>query len=534
MKCRTIDSVAVHALAVVILCASATLCVDADESVKSGRHYLFPDGAPVPTPVVFNCSSLNDRQKRVRAGMKHAWDSYVRYAWKHDELKPITRTFVDWGNRSVLTQSIGLTAIESLDTLWLMCMRSEFYRVVAWLSADHTFNVDITLSLFETTIRVLGGLLSAYELSGEPVLLVKANYLGELLLHAFDEERPLPKVSLHVPTKIIWNPHWLNGKQSIAEVMTLQMEFRKLAHFTGKCDFAFAVQRISHLVVPKAVRVGGLITSYIDEDTGDIQRGYANSLGSRTDSYYEYLLKVWLLTRKSDTDLHSAYLQASNAIIDQLLIEITPRYAFFAEAHGNDQLLDDGIASSRHLIFSMDHLACFAVGMLALGAGAENPKADRHAEVAASVARVCRDFTKVSTTGLAPEIAKFYTSGSFGMYTSPDDRHNLLRPEILEAMFYMRRTTDDEEWADDAWELYESLEEHLMVDGGWTGTYNVYDNPVRNYTDRMESFFVAETLKYAYLAVADDHAVAPLFPLDEWVFNTEGHPLRVFDPNCPT
>ncbi len=108
-------------------------------------------------------SLARTRRVSVKAGMEHAWSGYKKYAWGKDEVKPLSNRGSDnWGG-------LGVTLVDSLDTLWLMDMHTEFKEAVEWvresLSFDHTGDV----SVFETTIRELGGLLSAYDLSGKCV-----------------------------------------------------------------------------------------------------------------------------------------------------------------------------------------------------------------------------------------------------------------------------------------------------------------------------------------------------------------------------
>ena len=109
----------------------------------------------------------NERQKAVVQAFKHAWKGYREYAWGHDELKPISRTWSEWFG-------VGLTLIDSLDTMLLMNLKEDFSQAREWVHNSLTFDKDVDVNLFETTIRVLGGLLSAYHLSHDDLFLNKA------------------------------------------------------------------------------------------------------------------------------------------------------------------------------------------------------------------------------------------------------------------------------------------------------------------------------------------------------------------------
>lgn len=132
------------------------------------------------------------REKRlesVREVFQHSWEGYRKHAWLSDELKPIT------GEASNPLGGWGATLIDSLDTLWIMGLEYDFAVAVATLKQiDFTRCKMDEISLFETSIRYLGGLLGAYDISGGkyPILLHKAIELGEMLYHAFDTENRMP------------------------------------------------------------------------------------------------------------------------------------------------------------------------------------------------------------------------------------------------------------------------------------------------------------------------------------------------------
>lgn len=109
----------------------------------------------------------SQRQKKVVEAFRHAWEGYKKYAWGHDELRPISRSHSEWFG-------IGLTIIDSLDTMLLMNLREEFQQAREWVANSLTFEKNVDVNLFETTIRVLGGLLSAYHLSRDDLFLRKA------------------------------------------------------------------------------------------------------------------------------------------------------------------------------------------------------------------------------------------------------------------------------------------------------------------------------------------------------------------------
>ena len=106
----------------------------------------------------------------------------------------------------------------------------------------------------------------------------------------------------------------------------------------------------------------------------------------------------------------------------------------------------------------------------------------------------------------------------------PADAHNLLRPETVETLFYLYRITNDNKYRDWGWAIFQNFEKFTKLKEGYTSINNVKSTGNPGYRNKMESFFLGETLKYFYLLFSDD---PKLLPLDEWVFNTEAHPLPI-------
>lgn len=148
----------------------------------------------LPAPLREEWTRLFDaRAEQVKESMRHFWRAYRQYAFGHDELRPLSKSHRDnWGH-------IGLTLVDSLDTLWLMGLRKEFDEAVAWVHAHLAFAGDATVSFFEFTIRVVGGLLSAFHLSGDARLLPAIREAGRVVLCAFDDQHVLPHVTAAAP-----------------------------------------------------------------------------------------------------------------------------------------------------------------------------------------------------------------------------------------------------------------------------------------------------------------------------------------------
>ena len=194
---------------------------------------------------------------RVRTEFLHAWNNYERYAWGHDALRPLSKIAHDWYGQSLL-----MTPVDALDTLILMRLDGEAERARSLIVSDLSFDRDIYVKNFEITIRLLGGLLSGYELTGDQRLLSLAEDLGNRLMPAFNSPTGLPYgyVNLHTGQirDAVTNP---------AETGTLLLEFGTLSKLTGKPVFYEKAKRALVETFKRRSPLG-LVGQSINVDTG--------------------------------------------------------------------------------------------------------------------------------------------------------------------------------------------------------------------------------------------------------------------------
>uniref|UniRef100_A0A8V0YXA1 alpha-1,2-Mannosidase n=1 Tax=Gallus gallus TaxID=9031 RepID=A0A8V0YXA1_CHICK len=438
--------------------------------------------------------------------MKYAWDNYKRYAWGLNELKPISKQ----GHSSNLFGNIqGATIVDALDTLFIMEMKEEFKEAKEWVEKNLDFNVNAEISVFEVNIRFVGGLLSAYYLSGEEIFRKKAVELGEKLLPAFNTPTGIPWALLNIKSGIGRNWPWASGGSSIlAEFGTLHLEFVHLSHLSGNPVFAEKVMNIRK-VLSRLDKPEGLYPNYLNPSSGQWGQHHV-SIGGLGDSFYEYLLKAWLMSDKTDEEGKKMYYDAVQAIETHLIRKSSGGLTYIAEWKG-------GLLEHK-----MGHLTCFAGGMFALGAdGAPSDKTGHHIELGAEIARTCHESYDRTSMKLGPEAFRF-DGGVEAIATRQNEKYYILRPEVIETYMYMWRLTHDPKYRQWAWEAVEALEKHCRVDGGYSGIRDVYSNH-ESHDDVQQSFFLSETLKYLYLLFSDDD----LLPFEHWVFNTEAHPFPI-------
>src|SRR5437016_5008988 len=225
---------------------------------------------------------------RVRTEFLHAWNNCERYAWGLYALRPLSKTGHDWYGQSLL-----MTPVDALDTLILMHLDAEAERARSLIISDLTFDRDIYVKNFEITIRLLGGLLSSYQLTGDKRLLSLAEDLGSRLLPIFNSPTGLPYVYVNLRTGRTRDP-----VTNPAETGTLLLEFGTLSKLTGKPVFYEKAKRALVETFKRRSPLG-LVGESINVDTGAWTNADSHISGG-IDSYYEYLWKCWLLFGDKD------------------------------------------------------------------------------------------------------------------------------------------------------------------------------------------------------------------------------------------
>src|SRR6185436_19018026 len=224
----------------------------------------------------------------VKAEFLHAWNGYKKYAWGHDDLKPLSKTYHDW-----YPQPLLMTPVDSLDTMIIMEMDEEVATTKQYILENLSFDKDIDVQNFEITIRLLGGLLTNYQLTGDKRFLDLAEDLGNRLLPVFESPTGLPYRYVNLKTgKVrgeVTNP---------AEAGTLLIEFGTLSKLTRRPVFFEKAKRALVEVYQRRSPIG-LVGTWINVETGAWTDKDSHVSGA-IDSYYEYLLKCAILFNDQD------------------------------------------------------------------------------------------------------------------------------------------------------------------------------------------------------------------------------------------
>jgi len=479
-----------------------------------GRFVEYKDG-DTPYNIDKGLISRSDelaRSRRVHVGnaMKHIWKGYKKYAFGKDELHPMSHTSTNnWGG-------MGTSLVDSLDTLWLMGMKDEFWEGRDWVRDNLNSDISKGVSVFETTIRSLGGLLAAYDLSEDKAFLEKADDLGSRLVKAYDSPAQLPYGNVNLHTGTAQNYGWTGGSFLLAEVGTQQIEYRYLSRATGKEDYEIKADRVFD-ILEKMMPDDGLMPLYINR----AGTGFSNkkiSFGAMGDSAYEYMIKIWVQGGKKEQKYRDMWDKSMQGMHDKLLQKsFSNGFTYIAD-------IENGRMDHK-----MDHLVCFMGGALALGAytdpnGLDSPRAQRDLKTAKALTYTCYQMYARTKTGISPEFVKFKDNAN-DMEVPASAPYYILRPEAVEAFYYLSVLTGDPIYREWGWEVFQSIERYCKLENGYGSLHNV-NMPDMKPEDKMESFFMAETLKYLYLLFDPDSEIDIL---NKHVFNTEAHPLKIFN-----
>jgi len=486
-----------------------------------------------PTP------SRENAKKYIKEMMQFAWEKYAANGLDHDARRPVTGDTDDrWGHHAI-------SLIDSLSTLYIMGLKDEFHRGVHHLRVNLPTLLENNRerqSVFETIIRSLGGLLGAHSLCVEDEPEVAAHLLNlaqgvaDRLMPAF-ENRLVPCPSIELATG---HTSGCGGSLVLAEVGSFGMEFRYLSHHTKDSKYKEAADRAMFALTNSSNR--GLISNNVDliihdSDSHDSKktnlrmqqrvsdaRDGKYSLSAMGDSYYEYLLKMYLLSCKSEED--TALLQKFRMSMKEA------QHMLIHDVQSND-----GFPQKMAMVSAADqkgqqqHLGCFAGGMFTLGHYALKDdvasktsseqqsvpavELESWKETGQKISTFCAESYARSPSGIGPEI--------FNEDFSPSDDRFLLRPETAESIYYMLHFTGDESWRDRSWRIAKALNKHARSKYGFSSLDGVSSHsPLK--LDDEESFFFAELLKYLYLA----HTTKAEFDPTVFILTTEAHPLKRF------
>jgi len=421
---------------------------------------------------------------KVRYETNRSWDAYKQYAWGMDVLLPISRSGMNWYD-----ESLNISPIDAFSTLVVTGLTDEADRVVNYVADSIHFNKDFQAKVFEVNIRILGGLVSMYQLSGDERILAKAIDFGDRLMPAFESPTGIPYYWVNLESGQV-----SGNRVNVAEAGTYLLEMGMLSYFTGNQEYYQAAKRSTRAIFDRRSGIG-LVGEVIDIETGEWINTNSH-ICAGTDSYYEYLYKGWLLF--GDPELKEMWDESIAAVLKYIPEEINGRTWY-----GRVDMHTGERTSSEVTLWD-----AFMPALLAVSG---------HLEEAASLQQTWDWLWRQN--GLEPMI---YDYAKDSILNPGYD----LNPEIIESAWYLWELTGEQQYMEMIKGYFADLLEHCATEVAFTASKNVVTGEKRDY---MTTYFLAETLKYLYLAFAEQG----MYNLETVVFSTEAHPYlkAALDPD---
>ena len=433
-------------------------------------------------PLTINAQQGNAKlAAEVKAEFLHAWNGYKQYAWGHDDLKPLSKSYHDW-----YPQPLLMTAVDSLDTMIIMGIDDEVASTKQYILENLSFDKDIEVQNFEITIRLLGGLLTSYQLTNDKRFLDLAEDLGNRLLPVFNSPTGMPYRYVNLKTGKVSKP-----ESNPAETGTLIIEFGTLSKLTGKPVFYEKAKRALVATYDRRSKIG-LVGEWINVETGSWTKTDSHISGA-IDSYYEYLLKCSLLF--GDRDCKRMWDESIVAINKYLADEV--KSEFGKELWYGHADMNTGARGAT----TYGALDAFFPAVLAMSGDLK--RAQRLQD---------SSYRMWNHEGIEPEEFDYRAR----KVVSPGYP---LRPEIVESTYYLYRYTKDRKYLLMGEQLWKDFVKHCRTEAGYAALKSVV---TKEKNDSMQSFLFAETFKYFYLLFSPPSALE----FDKVIFNTEAHPIR--------
>ncbi|KAI9750233.1 MAG: hypothetical protein M4579_006552 [Chaenotheca gracillima] len=474
-------------------------------------------------------TTSQQRADAVKEAFTHAWDGYSKYAFPNDQLLPVSNGFSNPRN------AWGASAVDAFSTALIMEIPDIVHQILDYIPTIDYTNTTTQVSLFETTIRYLGGMLSAYDLLKGPLahlandtskvdaLLSQSVKLADSLKFAFDTPSGIPANNLYFTNQST------DGSPSngLATIGTLVLEWTRLSDLTGDDEYATLSQKgESYLLKPEpstSEPFPGLVGTNVNISNGQ----FADATGGWNggdDSFYEYLIKMFIYDPTRFETYKDRWIAAADSTIASL--------ASHPSSRPDITFLSSFVGTS--LVNSSEHLTCFDGGNFLLG----GTVLDRQDYIDFGLALVdgCHKTYNQTATRIGPEAfswnssaipadqAAFYNQTGFYITTSDYD----LRPEVIESYYYAYRLTGDSKYQDWAWDAFVAINATTRTDSGFAQISDVNTPGGGDKVDNQESFLFAEVLKYSYLInLPDEPFQVEKGSGNKFVFNTEAHPLKV-------
>ncbi|KAF2269666.1 seven-hairpin glycosidase [Lojkania enalia] len=495
------------------------------------------------------------RAEAVIEMFRFAWNGYYTYAFPNDDLLPVTNSFSNSRN------GWGVIAVDGLDTAIIMEQEDIINQIL-----DFIPTIDFTktntpqpsvVSLFETNIRYIGGLLGAYDLLKGPfshldvddekvdALLSQCKTLADTLKFAFDTPSGIPVNHVFPNNHTFYRRGQMqDGTRTagLAELGTLVLEWQHLSDLTGDPEYGNLAQKAeSYFLDPSSEIWPGLTGGNFSVETGKILDAYGGWM-SGNDSAYEYLIKMYVY----DPEKYAIYGERFTAAADSTIAHL------LSHPSSRPDLTMAGSYAGTTVANYSEQLACFIGGSFILGSTAlDRPDWLRYG---LDFSEFCANGYRYATSGIGPIVYSWnLTELSWSNFTNQTEHYekagwfindndlflNGQAPEAIESWYYAYQVTGNPYWRDVAWAYTLAQNRTERIGSGFSSILNVMDETGGGYENFMASYMLAEVLKYQYLIQVPEakkgiwdieyapNGVGKGGNVNFFVYNTEAHPFRV-------
>lgn len=445
---------------------------------------------------VISCREKASKNKEnlgddVKKEFVRSWESYKKYAWGHDVLLPLSKSYQDW-----YKESLHISPIDAYSTMKVMGLDNDAKEIEQYVKDSISWDKDLYVKTFEVNIRILGGLLAMYEYTHDTEILQKTEDFGNRMLKAFDSPTGLPYYFFNLKTG-----ETKGAKINVAEAASYMFEMGILSYYTQNPIY-YQTAKKANLAIWKRVSDIHLVAENINVETGK-WLNTSSHICAGIDSYYEYLLKAYLLF--GDEDLKPIWNKSIKAI-NTYLVDEKENGLWYARVDmntgkkktnqmyaDNPEIIEGGIVTLYDAFFP---------AVLALNGDMERAEKNQTAW----------DWLW-NKYGLEPMIYDY--DKNIPTYPVYD-----LNPEIIESAYYLYHYTKNKKYYNMVVTYWSDIKKYCKTDIAFSSVEDVRTMKKKDY---MPTFFFAETMKYLYLTFSINDGN---FNLDDYIFNTEAHPFK--------
>lgn len=430
---------------------------------------------------------------------------------------------------------VNLARLDALDLLWMIGLKTDFAESQLWIESNLQFIKAADVSVPDTSSRVVGGLLAAFELTNRPFFLKRAALIADRLLPAFEKLKtglPLPIIDL-LTGKAKYH-HNSEGVLTIGEIAGSALEFVYLAHHLNELRFAHKpLNAIQYLRLHATDDQPGQYATHIDAETGAYKTRLL-SLNPPSDLFYKTLYKLVKLCKRRVKWLNEMWKEAEESIAKQLFAHSGSLFYHIEVELGEN----DGHFGARQTEkreggeAKVSHASCGLSALLSMYAQdiEDSQNSKDLFEFGEGFAATCVEMNRKSPNGIAPSFSTISTGQLQPIADSPSESSDHMNADTFEALFFLSRLTGNPKYREFTWELFEAICKHFQLRTSSIKSTIQSNNAFTTQYPKVNAKamrFLTKAFRFAYLTFSD----TDVLPINTYIFNDDGHPLASLKPD---